>query len=481
MKFIVAIAGQFCCLAMASAQFTNATSNQNTMSAVAPPSAGVLNDWLRKESSAFDVWDIGGQVRARWDDKKYFAAPGQPGAVDFSKKGDANNSFLLMREKLHVGYTPAPWMSVYVEGRDSSTSGDDRNPNPEQDSADIHQAFVRLGGTKEFPVSLKIGRQELIYGDERLVGNSDWLNVPRTFDAAKLRYERNGSWIDAFVSRVILPDDNEFNESNDYDTFWGLYGSTRSLVPKFETQLYFFGRNVEKESPLAHGVGQPPFRTGATPRDVYTIGARVKSLPDALGNFDYSTEIAGQLGNFSTAGVRRDHEALAAIVNGGYTWKDAPGSPRVGLEYCFASGDRNSKDGTHETFDNLFPSNHKFYGYMDFVSLQNIHDARFTASAKPLKNLTVALDAHGFWLAETGDFFYQSNGGARSSGGYGMKSNAGNYAGSEVDLSASYVWKFATAQAGYGHFFVGDYISDSLGNKISRDADYVYLSVTLNF
>jgi len=38
-----------------------------------------------------------------------------------------------------------------------------------------------------YQASLKIGRQELIYGDERLIGAFGWNNIGRVFDAAKLR------------------------------------------------------------------------------------------------------------------------------------------------------------------------------------------------------------------------------------------------------------------------------------------------------
>ena len=131
----------------------------------------------------------------------------------------------------------------------------------------------------------------------------------------------------------------------------------------------------------------------------------------------------------------------------------------------------------------FWPTNHKFYGYMDFVSWQNIHDARVTGSLKPLKNLSLTVDYHAFWLADDNDFFYQVNGAPRSTGGYGIRSNGGSYVGSEIDFIANYtVCKGAMMQAGYGHFFVGGYVRNSLRSTSSaRDADWVYLQMTLNF
>ncbi len=442
-----------------------------------------LNQWLGEQSTAYDPWDLGAQFRVRMEHKENFATPGR-GTVDFQGRGgNSDNTYFLFREKFHAGYK-MDWLTVYGEARDSRTASDERKPHPETDPLDLHQGYLLLGNAKEFPLTLKVGRQELSYGDERLIGAFDWSNIGRVFDAAKLRYDNSDFWIDAFVSRVVLTNPDEFNEANDYDFFSGIYASSRTIVPKNEVQTYFLARNVSPDSPTAIGAGLPAFMTGASARDIYTLGLRVKSLPGEFGSWDYDAELAGQLGDFkSGTGQRLDHEAFAAHVAGGYTWTNAFGKPRTGLEYNYASGDSDSTDGKHGTFDNLLPTNHKFYGNMDFVSWQNIHNVRVTGSLKPLKNLTLTADYHAFWLANTSDSFYQASGAPRSTGGYGIKANAGSYVGSEVDLIATYnVCKAANVQAGYGHFFVGDYVKNSLSpTSGATDADWVYLQMTLNF
>jgi len=455
-------------------------------------SAGLVNDWLREETSFFNPWDLGGQFRTRFEHKEHFAIAGTPGTVDFRESGaDTDNTYLLLREKLHLGYAPCAWLTAFVEGRNSSSYHDDRKPNPEEDSLDLQQAWLRLGNAKDFPLTAKAGRQELIYGDERLIGAFDWNNIGRVFDAAKLRYETDDLWVDVFSGRVVLVDDNNFNVSNDYDYLSGVYASTRTLVPKQETQLYFLSRNTSPKSPNA--TSGSPQAGGPSARDIYTIGLRVKSLPGAYGGWDYGAEIAGQFGRVKEtvgpqAGANLNHEAVAATVSGGYTWTKAFGSPRVGLEYNYASGDSNPNDGKHETFDNLFPTNHKFYGFMDFFSWQNIHDLHLTSSIKPYKKLTVTADYHLFWLADTHDNFY-TVAGTRRGGvtttpgtGYGINPTYDRYVGSEVDLVATYAVKsYASAQVGYGHFFVGNYVKSSLSAIGSSDADFVYVQLLFAF
>ena len=124
---------------------TNAVAADAYATAPAKPaataSAGLANDWLRAQSATFKPWDFGGQIRVREELKNQFAAPGQAGAIDFRDKGgNPHNDYLLLREKVHVGYNH-PWFSVYVEGRNSTEGGDDRDPNPEADEFDLYHRW----------------------------------------------------------------------------------------------------------------------------------------------------------------------------------------------------------------------------------------------------------------------------------------------------------------------------------------------------
>src|SRR5262249_48046695 len=150
-------------------------------------------------------WDIGGQVRLRYEDKAYFAVPNRKNA-DFQHTGDSENAYELMRERVHLGWMPCPWVEAYSEMQDATAFGDDRKPSPDNDHFTLRQLWVSLGNPQEFPVVAKVGRQELIYGDQRFIGVADWLNFGRSYDAAKLRYQTSSFWIDGFISQPVLPD-----------------------------------------------------------------------------------------------------------------------------------------------------------------------------------------------------------------------------------------------------------------------------------
>lgn len=463
------------------------------------PFPGFINEWLRKDDPYMAAWDFGGSARMRYEVKDNAGIAGVPGSLDFRKTGaDVDNSYLIERIRFRAGYTDK-WWSVFAEGRSSLAQEDDRfasggpvarkGRGPESDSIDLHQAYVTLGNHKEFPVSLKVGRQELSYGEERLIGAFAWNNIGRVFDAAKARWQNAWFAADVFTSRVVIPEDGRFNVANDYDWFSGIY-ATSPRIPKHSLDVYLLSRNANAQAALAEPSPQAPQPSA---RDIYTIGSRIKSLPGEFGGWDYAVDANGQFGHFNDtrAGVpirSQEHLAYAFTLQGGYTFTEATGTPRFGLEYSHASGDSNPRDDKHETFENLFPTNHKFYGYMDFVSLQNIHNIRSIFQIKPHARLSLALEGHSFWLADTQDNFYNVGGVARGGGaanaaGYGVNPGYGSYVGSEIDLIAGFaLTRFAQLEAGFGHFFAGDYISSSLkGAGGAEDANYVYLQLNVNF
>lgn len=440
-----------------------------------------MNDWLRRESEASKAWDVGGQFRVRYEVKENAGSfPNR----DFVSALDNDNDYLLERLRYHVGWTPASWCVAYAEGRNSFEQWDRRTPSPDLDGFNLRQAYLSLGNPEQFPVVAKVGRQELLYGEERFVGIGDWSNAGRTFDAAKLRSEGLGWWVDAFAGRVVVPDNGQFAVANDYDWLMGLYGSTKSLLPWQEMQFYALSRNTAPGAPNAIAQGIPG--TPTTARDIYTVGTRWVSLPGKLGGWDYSFEAAGQFGSINQANVRRDQESFGIFASGGHTWKTAWASPRLGVGYEFGSGDSDPNDGKNQTFENLFGTNHRFYGAMDLFCQRNMQIPRLVGSLKPAANLNVSTEVLFFWLADTHDLLYPESGSGRNQNGYGRHPGFDRFVGTEFDFVATYAFKkFADLQLGYGHFFVGEYIKQSVGSVAANggavDADWFYVQARLNF
>jgi hypothetical protein len=388
---------------------------------------------------------------------------------DFNDARDSvtDDSWLLHRIRLGIEWQPADWLRIVVQGQDVRESFSDRADLPLQqgsegdDAFDLRLASLEFGDPKH--LSFKVGRQVLSYGDERLVGPLEWLNFSRTFDAAKLHYQQESWWLDGFVSSVVRPHESHFNVSDFTDTqnsrrevFSGLYFSS-SFIPVQATDVYAFHLHEEA---LA----------GAT--DFITLGTRMKGDPLKLAGWDYTFELAGQAGQI----LGQDLRAYAFHLEGGYNWLKTSWKPRLALEYSYGSGDGNAADGQTNTFQNLFPTNHPPYGFMDTMSWQNMHNLVLRLAAQPHSKVKTTLDLHGFWLADTGDAWSRANSTTQVRK---VTPSASNQAGAEIDFTVNAkLSQHLDMLVGYSHFFAGSYLVDT---GRGDDADFAYLMLTLNY
>jgi hypothetical protein len=421
---------------------------------------------------------------------------------DDAINASTDDNWFLQRARLGLKLTLTDWLKIYAQGQDSREINSDRADFPGlfgaegDDAFDLRQAWIEFGDPKSFPLTLKVGRQVLSYGDERLIGSFDWNNIGRTFDAVKLRWEEKTWALDAFASSVVIPTRSEYNQSDFLNgselqrqqVFSGLYFST-TVIPVQTTDLYVLHLHENANPKFAQNpLGDTNF---------FTLGFRVKSKPGAFApsepeslskdgkavaepkakkaiGFDYEAECAFQTGNV------RGLDLTAFAVHGGlgYTF-DFAWLPRLGVAYNFGTGDDDPLDREIQTFQNLFPTNHKFYGQMDVFSWQNMHDLEVSFKVTPTKAITVKAEYHAFWLETTEDAWYRANGVATVRPPSALTRAAGNYAGSEVDVLVQWnVNKHFAVEAGYSHFFAGDYLADT---GPSDDADFGYVQAKLTF
>jgi hypothetical protein len=484
----------------------------------APPSPpgpvpGAIDDYLKASDPSLKGWDFGVNERLRSENKSDAGTTHAGSNFDFSSASPTTNSndYWLDRLLLHVGYT-SEWFTVFVEGRSSYSFGDDRytataagkNLAESDGPLQLQMGYIAIGNLKESPVTLKIGRQELTYGDQRLVGNAFWLNIPHSFDALKVRYQNSFFGVDAFASNLVYVDSDQFGDhfekSNSQDTLSGVYFDIPGISKSNVNEAYMFARNVSRGIVTDNWSEVPaPFRFTA-PQDTYTLGYHAKSKPGSYGPWDYGIEAMWQFGNrtavfpattvpVAKAAPRLDQNAWAFVVQGSYTWKDVPLKPRLALIVSAASGDQNSTDRDSQTFQNLLPSNHGIYGIMDLSSLQNIVDYRLSYTMKPSATTSFALDVHKQYLETTDDFWYNVAGvprntaGATPGSGKGFNINPGYSSdlGEEVDAIAGWtITRGLLLEAGIGHFFRGEYVKESFSKIGSKDANYCYVQATFN-
>lgn len=402
---------------------------------------------------------LGGNLRLRGEFRDF--------RFDKTRRGH-DESFLLSRVRINVNLQLTDTLTIFVEGQDSRIFLEDQIdehqvPTIFADTLDLHQAYVNIKLLSNAnPVEVRVGRQKLRYGQERLIGAFEWSNTARVFDAIKLSIgQEEDRLLNLFSSRVVPVDNHNFNDwtptgnRNADSGFHGIHYADKSRIPHTRAEAYWLFRHENKAGDKIH-----------------TLGGR---FAWKFSPWDADGEIAGQFGKF---GPGIDHKAFALHLAGGYTVKEW-NSVRLGLAYNFATGNDDPNDNAHKTFDNLFPTNHLHYGYMDLMSWRNMHNLEFTAQI-PWKKVDIYLAYQAFWLVEEDTDAWYNAGGAQIFNAAEAGLAVDSFVGQEMDLKIIYkIWKNRLAvEGGYSHFFQGDYLEKF---KRGRDADFAYLQTVVKF
>ena len=231
---------------------------------------------------------------------------------------------------------------------------------------------IELGDVENQRFGLRAGRQELMFGDQRLVGNSPWGNVERVFDAVRGTLRYKGYRLDLFTASVVNAITGTWDHHQQGNNLHGAYGGIDKLAPHIVIEPYIFWRlqpGVKNEEGAIAGLNEK------------VAGIRVAGkLPHG---FDYGTEMVREFGSLSADHIR----SWAGHWEAGRTFA-VRFSPRLYAEYDFATGDRNPHDGIRGTFDQLYPSNHDKYGFADQVGWRNIRDVRAALDMKLRANVS---------------------------------------------------------------------------------------------
>lgn len=387
---------------------------------------------------------------------------------------NVEDHLLLLRTRLSLDYHLGNPAHIYLEMQDARywlselTRSKFTGSNPFYDEWELRQAFLEWHRIAESPVGLKVGRQTITYADRRVFGPGEWGNVGRYWwDAAKVYLHTDLVKADVLYGRQVISDPTHFNDDHFPYHMAGVYAQFRQFSNSWATvkpDFFFLGR-YETDGKVKDEKG----RFGNELR--HTIGARAEGK---LGRpWDYYTTIAGQFGTYGEG----DIEAFGVISGLGYTVK-TDWSPRLGFEFCYASGDENPNDGRHGTFDNIYGAIDAYaYGWMNVVPWMNLEDYQVSFAVHPRKNLKLWIEYNYFRLAESKDAWYYSTGKPLRRDRSGR---AGRDLGQEVNLLGQWkASKYIELLAGYGCFIPGDFASKTPGRD--DPAHWVFTQLTFNF
>lgn len=367
------------------------------------------------------------------------------------------DGYVLQRYLIHGDLHVTPYARVFVQVGSALEEGRNGGPRAtDEDTLDLNQAFLDgvapLGDGRS--LTLRVGRQELAYGSQRLVSVRESPNVRQSFDALRLIFTMPGSRIDGFVSRPVdvhsgIVDDRP----NGPRSFWGVYAVTGSPMRESHTDLYYVGLNND----------QARFDQGRAPEVRHTAGTRLWGRP---GEWDYNVELIYQWGTFG----RGDIHAWGAASDTGYTFRQWPWRPRLGLRANVNSGDRRPGDRDLETFNALFPRGN-YFGEIAVLGPANLFDVHPSVELRPTERVTITVDAISFRRQSDRDGIYSPAGALLRSGQRSRASHVGEQAGIQAEWRVD---DHLSLVANYTHFFAGRFIRDTgAGQDIAYTATWL--------
>lgn len=312
--------------------------------------------------------------------------------------GDApedKDGYLLTRYLVHADLHAGQHFRTFIQLQSSFANGKVKVPSPvDENQLDIHQAFFDIG----FPLRRKpelivrIGRQEFMYGSQRLVSVRDGPNNRHSFDAAKLIYKSTLVKADLFFSHYVRSKqkifDDGFIKSN---RFWGLYIVRNQLPVLQNVDLYYFGLHNKKAT----------FDDGMGKELRHTIGSRVWN---SRKDWRYDIEGLYQFGKFAN----KDIKAWSFSVNTGYKFSNVKFKPEVGLKTEWISGDAKYGDDKLQTLHPLFPRG-GYFGLVSLIGPANLFDIHPSLTFGLSTKMFLSMDYDVFWRFSRNDGIYGPN------------------------------------------------------------------------
>jgi len=410
---------------------------------------------------------FGGEIRFRQMDESNRLRPGPPARADYQ----------LWRGRQYVDLKVADWLRVYAEGIDASI---DNNPLPPQtidvNRWDLQNLFVDLR-LWEFDddrsMWYRVGRQELLYGSQRLISPFDWANTRRNFEGIK-SFTRGSDWdFDVWCTRPVNTATtgngplslfaDHFDSPNMNHTFSGAWFTYKAI----ENQLIDLYWLWDFNSKLI----QPNFAGG----DRHTVATRWLRNSPVIVAGDVDRTWHGEVEGGYQFGTDFGKTVSAGFLTTGtgHTWNAIPWTPNVWLYYDWASGSSNLNGRTTNTFSQQYGDVHTYLGLIDNIARQNISDLNGRFTVNPLERVSFQTQYHWFDLANAGDVLYTATGAPLG------KPRTGTHVGDELDLVSTYTCSpNFKVQVGYFWFWYGQYVET---NAPRRNAEQFYVQTTVSY
>jgi hypothetical protein len=405
-----------------------------------------LKNWYQKtkfipiKKSEKSYLSMGGDIRYQylfiknenWD----------PGAKD-------DNGFIMTRYLFHTDFHAGKRFRAFGELQSSFVNSRPFLAAVENGSLDLHQAFVDIA-VKQSPktsLTLRVGRQEMLYGSQRLISVKDAPNTRQSFDGIKSILITGKSKIDVFYSHYVENKVETFDDQFSSGTkFWGVYVSRQSVPILEHIDIYYLGIR-KKESGFDDGIGK---------EIRHTFGGRISG---SKKNWKYDLEGIYQSGKFNKGRI----DAWSVSLGTSYLLSKGKLRPEVGLKTELISGDRNYDDNKLQTLNPLFPQG-AYFGLAVGIGPVNLADFHPIFSIKPNKNTSLVIDHAFIWRYSRNDGIYRPN----ITLAYSGRGIQNKYIGGQSSCTLFYHPNpFINLVGGFSWFDAGPYLKEAgIGNNV---------------
>ena len=263
--------------------------------------------------------------------------------------------FVSQRTRLNLNHSESR-MRFRLSLQDVRVWGDNSQLNQFDNNSSVYEAWGEFNITEG--ISIRAGRQQLVYDNSRILGNVDWAQQGRSHDLVLLKYT-SATGIQAHLGLA-------FNQAAENNT-----GTLYLVQNNYKTMQFLwlnqkFGNSAVSLLALNNGL-QFIDETGSKVYFSQTLGGRFEHT---TGDWNLGAETYYQTGkdimnrNLSAwyAGLQADRKLNELFaLNLGFEWLSGT-DEAIMLDYS------NNKN---HSFTPLYGTNHKFNGHMDYFYVGN--------------------------------------------------------------------------------------------------------------
>jgi hypothetical protein len=395
----------------------------------------VIKDIKLKKDNLNPSVSFGGEIKEQMRSYKNMSfGDVKPGARD-------HDIYLQERYMIHADLRLNKNLRFFGQLHSNHIWGKDNiSPEVDHDNLGVMQAFIDLNFNIHNPIVFRLGRQDLSFGSERMIGTRDGPSIRQTFDGARITVGLQKATGDFLVAQPVSYRfgvfDNKRNKSVlIYASYWTIPVANHSLI-----DFYYIGNSLKNLM----------FAGDTATETRHSVGLR---FSNSVSPLYYDAEVIYQFGNFGTNTIMAWQ--ISSII--GYRWNELSLKPRIQFKEGVISGDKQSGDGIINNFrpisarppvNDLLPA-----GPSNIVVISP--EAEITV----FKGMTFALRYLAVWRLNRNDGMYSGDVKTMTRIADAPGLQLGKFIASGFVAQFAYVVnKHFTITAYGGHFFAGEYI-----------------------